>query len=106
MARGVNKLRRMFKLGLAYTVALFTAFASLPACDDLEAAYDCNQICNRYQECLDDDYDTSACASRCRDNAEDDNFADQAEDCQACIDDRSCVDATFGCAAECAAIVP
>jgi hypothetical protein len=96
----------MFKLGLAYTIALITAVASMPACDKVEHAYDCNQICDRYQECLNSDYDTDACASRCRDKADDTDYGNHAEDCQACIDDKSCVNATFSCASECAGIVP
>jgi len=96
----------MFKLGLAYTLALFAAVASMPACDSVEHAYDCNQICNRYEECFDSEYDTGACASKCRDNAEDTNFGNHAESCQACIDDKSCVGATFSCADECSGIVP
>ena len=96
----------MLKLGLVYLVS-FAIAATASSCDAVDRAYDCNQICNRYKECADADYDASACASECRDNAADsEDFEDQADDCQACIDDRSCVGAAFNCGSECAAIVP
>lgn len=84
--------------------------AGIPAslgCDSAEAAFDCQQVCSRYQECFDDDYDVSACRSRCRDKAEDDSaWKNKADDCAACIDDKSCTGATFSCAVECVGIVP
>lgn len=96
----------MFRLGLACTVALLTAVAAMPACDAIEHAYDCNQICNRYKECFNSDYDTSACASKCRDKANDTDFGNHAESCQGCIEGKSCVGASFSCAGECSGIVP
>ena len=97
----------MLKLGLAYTLALFTAFASMPACDSVEHAYDCNKICNRYKDCFDKDYDSGTCQTKCRNHASDDNdYGNHAESCQSCIEDKSCAGAAFGCATECSGIVP
>jgi hypothetical protein len=97
----------MLKLGFAYALALGIALASTSSCSSVEHAYDCNQICGRYQECFDASYDTGTCESRCRDHASDDNdYGNHAESCQSCIDDRSCAGATFACASECAGIVP
>jgi hypothetical protein len=97
----------MFKLIFAYTFSLIAAIASTSACSSAEHAYDCNQICNRYKECFNSSYDTGACASKCRNHASDDKtFADHAESCQSCIEDRSCAGATFSCATECSDIVP
>jgi hypothetical protein len=77
------------------------------SCDSTEAAFDCQQICSRYESCFDSDYDVSACRDRCRDKAgDDDRFKDKADACADCIDDRSCSSATFNCLTECAGIVP
>ena len=96
----------MFKLGFASLLALTVAFtATTPACSSVEHAYDCNQICNRYKDCFDSNYDASACADRCRDKADDDAYGDKAENCEACLDDRSCT-GSFACAGECIGIVP
>jgi len=32
----------------------------------IDSVIDCNGICDRYQSCFDKDYDTSACAAKCR----------------------------------------
>lgn len=74
------------------------------ACDEADQAIDCNQICNRYQECFDSDYDVGACVDRCEPMLESDPHG--ADDCENCIDDRSCAGATFNCASECGQIVP
>ena len=76
-------------------------------CDSVDAAFDCNDICTRYKDCFDSTYDVSACASRCRSHADDDTaYRTQADQCDACIDNRSCTSAVFNCAAECTSIVP
>jgi hypothetical protein len=73
----------------------------------IKNAVDCDGICNRYQSCFDSSYDTGACESRCRDNADkDDDFASKVDDCHNCIDDKSCASATFNCGTPCANIVP
>lgn len=96
----------MFKLGVASIFAMTLAFiATAPACSTVENKYNCDQICDRYKDCFDADYDAEACQASCEDAAEDDGFADQAEDCQACIDDRSCT-GSFACVDECVGIVP
>ncbi|APR88588.1 hypothetical protein A7982_13937 [Minicystis rosea] len=77
------------------------------ACSVIDNALDCNAICDRYQSCFDQDYDTAACQSRCRSNADNDKDFDKKTDiCSTCIDDETCVSATFKCASECVGIVP
>jgi len=96
----------MTKLGFACLLSMSVAFAAM-SCGAADRAYDCNQICNKYKDCADANYDASACASECRSNAADSaSYADQADQCQACVDDRSCAGAAFGCGSECAGIVP
>lgn len=76
-------------------------------CTAIDRASDCQQICDRYRDCIDSAYDTSACARRCRDNAANSESADQRVDqCENCLDDRSCTSSVWNCAGECAGIVP
>jgi hypothetical protein len=73
----------------------------------IQNAVDCHGICTRYQSCFDANYDTSACESRCRDNAgKNDQYANEVDNCHSCIDDKSCASATFNCGSQCANIVP
>ena len=96
----------MFKLGFASLALMIGAFAvAAPGCDSAEDAYDCHQICNRYEDCFDDGYDVDACESKCEDRADTDGYTEQASDCESCLDDKSCTE-SFACAAECAGIVP
>lgn len=88
---------------LAVVGALFT----MASCTAVDSAADCNTICNRYKTCFDGDYDTGACQDRCRSNANgNDNYYVTVNNCEACIDDRSCGSATFNCASECSSVVP
>jgi hypothetical protein len=99
----------MIKLGLASLFSMSLAFglATTTGCDAVDRIYDCNQICQKYRDCADANYDVSQCTQECRDNAADsESFEDKADDCQACVDDRSCVGAAFNCAGECVGIVP
>lgn len=99
----------MIKLGLASIFSLCVAFGitTSTGCESVDRIYDCADICDTYRDCVDANYDTVACATECRENADDSGaFADKADECQACIDDRSCTGAVFGCALECVGIVP
>jgi len=98
----------MYKLGLVAMLSLTAAlWATTPGCGAVDRIYDCNQICNKYEECVNANYDVGACKTRCEDSAaSNEAYEDKADDCQACIDDRSCAGAVFGCGAECVGIVP
>lgn len=98
----------MHKLALAYTFSLLVAaITSMSSCSSAEHTYDCAKICNRYKDCFNSSYDVTECTNRCRNHADSDTaYADQAESCQRCIEDRSCTGATFSCATECVDIVP
>jgi hypothetical protein len=98
----------MIKLGLVWPCLAFAlALSSVSACDSADRIYDCASICDAYRDCLNEDYDVGACTTRCNDNASRSNsFKDRADACQKCINDRSCAGAVFGCAADCAGIVP
>lgn len=75
-------------------------------CDAAENAVNCVQICNRYKDCYNKDYDSSACQTRCRTNANSDSsYMGKASACEACMDDKSCASAAFSCP-PCLGIVP
>src|SRR5688572_28443782 len=96
---------KLFALSSSSLVLAITA--TQLACDEVDRAYDCAQICDKYKTCADANYDDGSCAERCRDSAaESEAVEDKADECQACIDDRSCVGAVFGCTAACVGIVP
>jgi hypothetical protein len=87
-------------------LGLFLAYGC-DAADDIEATIDCDSVCSRYSECFDRNYDVSACRNRCEDSIDTGDLAQSnLDDCENCIDDRSCADATFSCATECISIVP
>jgi hypothetical protein len=109
--RSMNRprLRSPFTLkgALATFVLAASAGLSTPSCDEADKLFDCQSICRRYQTCFSSGYDVDACRSRCTDSADRDvGYPRRADDCQACIDDRSCASAAFGCATRCLGIVP
>ncbi len=77
------------------------------AADEIEAEIDCQSVCDRYAECLDEGYDVSACQNDCENDVDSGELAQSdLDDCENCIEDRSCSGATFACATECIGIVP
>ncbi|MDQ3034863.1 MAG: hypothetical protein M3Y87_20805 [Myxococcota bacterium] len=91
-------------------LALFS-FALALGCsnpvDEIDEEVDCANVCDRYRDCYDASYDTGACRDRCgtmTDAASGDPHA--ADACDACLDDRSCIEATFTCTSECSGILP
>jgi hypothetical protein len=92
-------------LMIVATIALGSLFGI--GCGAVQNAVDCNGICNRYKTCFDSNYDVGKCESNCRDNANsNNNYMTDVNDCNNCIDDKSCASATFSCAAPCATVVP
>jgi hypothetical protein len=77
------------------------------AADEVTNTVNCASVCNRYQECFDSDFDVEGCTDRCEDDADaSENREERLESCDSCIDDKSCSEATFNCASQCAGIVP
>ena len=88
-------------------LASLLLFLGLVGCNPIDAAIDCHAICKRYQSCFDMNYDLVVCETHCRDrSATDTDYRHKADQCSACIDDRSCATATFNCGVECSTIVP
>lgn len=76
-------------------------------CAEIDESVDCNDVCNRYQSCYDSSYDTAACRDRCETLVDAEGGDPRAaNECDTCMDDRSCASAVFSCAAPCAGILP
>ena len=96
-------LKTMVRVGFAFVIAA----ASLGGCSDAKNTITCAEVCNRYQDCFNEDYDVSSCTDKCKSRAgNDDDKQSQLNQCEACIDDKSCTAAAFSCATECVGIVP
>ncbi len=81
--------------------------AGCSATTEIDEEVDCRDVCNRYQSCYDSSYDTAACRDRCGalvDAVGGDPRA--ANECDTCMDDRSCFSAVFNCAQPCEGILP
>jgi len=90
---------------VATLLGLALALAST-GCDSVDRAIDCDNVCQKYNDCVANDLDLDKCTQGCRDWSENSSTNDQAlDDCADCIDGQSCVNATFGCADECAFIL-
>ena len=92
-------------LGVVFMAGL--GLGMISSCDEADELVDCQNICSRYKTCLaDDKFDVSDCRSKCEEKADkEQGFAEQADKCEACVDDRSCSNATWNCTNECAAII-
>jgi hypothetical protein len=91
-----------------YLLCLFAASCVTLSCDsedEIDQFSDCIDICGRYQDCFDESYDTDSCADRCED-MDHTNERTEIDQCENCLDDRSCAEAVFPCAQECTNIVP
>lgn len=79
---------------------------ALGACSSIDNAIDCHTICKRYADCFNSSYDVGACEDRCKANSNDSSFQNHVNTCDACITDKSCTSAVFGCSADCNGVVP
>ena len=91
------------------TLLIASSFASLLTlgilgCDDADQIVDCAQICDKYNDCIDNDIDRTQCIDQCEDKAEEHD--DAADDCENCLDGTTCVEATFQCGLQCAPFLP
>lgn len=95
-------------LRVAYVPMFLASFVlGIASCGEADKIFDCQSVCDRYKNCFDSTYDVGTCRSRCKDKADaDETFQKKADACESCIDDKSCSEATFKCATECAGVVP
>ncbi len=95
---------------IIYCAAMVLALMPL-ACEDdaevVETNTTCAQVCDRYQECIDSDLDVENCTANCADRAsEGENFAEQINSCNDCLQNRRCPSSVFNCTTECIGLVP
>lgn len=96
----------------ATLICILAAVAATTACGDdiveeITNTVDCEDVCSRYADCFDKDYDVSACIDRCEDKADaDENQETRLERCDDCMDDKSCTSTAFACTTECLGLVP
>jgi hypothetical protein len=89
---------------------LVSGVAGLAGCGETEEAYNCAEICETYGDCADalgQDVDVTSCTSECEtesDRSED--FKDDAEACQNCLDANAECSENLPCIDECAGVVP
>lgn len=94
-------------LVLSSLIFAFVGAACSDATDPIVNRITCGDVCGRYKDCFDEDYDVESCTDRCENDATaDEEKEEQLESCSACIDDESCTAAVFECTTECAAFVP
>jgi hypothetical protein len=75
--------------------------------DEVTNSITCGEVCEQYADCFDADYDVDGCIDRCENDATaNEDQERRLEICDACIDDRSCAEATFNCTDDCVGIVP
>lgn len=104
-------LKNSVKLAASTLFSAYVALLGLSGCsdtvDDVKNTIDCQSVCKRYSDCFDSGYDVDGCRDRCESDAgSEEDRQRKLRTCSDCIDDRSCTDATFHCADDCAGIVP
>ncbi|MDB4980785.1 MAG: hypothetical protein JWM82_1537 [Myxococcales bacterium] len=96
-------LRVLALFGLAFATGALTGPVG---CGAVDAAFDCQQVCTKYHDCFDGNYDIGKCRDRCRtSSANDSTVRAKADACESCIEGKSCV-GSFPCALDCGTIVP
>ena len=81
------------------------AFLDL-GCSEADRTFDCADICGKYEECVEDEFDNSECIDTCEDKADnDEDFEEKVDECENCLDSTSCAEATAKCTDECAVVV-
>jgi hypothetical protein len=97
------------RLRLAFLLAIvgLSSFSLLSnSCGTADEIFDCQAVCTRYRDCYDLNYDVGACRNRCKTASDNDPAVRRAaDDCEACIGDRSCISATFACQPACGTII-
>ncbi|MDQ3034105.1 MAG: hypothetical protein M3Y87_16970 [Myxococcota bacterium] len=97
---------RNLAMALFVATSLFAMGCENPV-EAIGESVDCMDVCERYRSCYDTNYDTGACRGRCEALVDADGGRPRAaNDCDTCMDDRSCASAVFACGTECAGILP
>ena len=107
MRMGKRLLDDRVSIVVTLLMAAVLAALMLWGCGSAENTWNCAEICEAYEDCVDEGTDVSECTSSCLEQAEkDDSYAAQVDECEACIDDKSCLEGAFQCSLACAGVVP
>jgi hypothetical protein len=104
-----NSMKKSLETAIVLGVWLSVGvpFGCSSTVDEVTSSVDCHGVCKRYADCFNADYDVDGCSDKCQNSADSDDARQRKlRTCNACIDDRSCTEATFNCAVDCAGIVP
>src|SRR5262245_41246551 len=79
--------KKAVSLFLGAALAAIVGFAAgAGGCDEAQNAWNCSDLCNRYRDCFNHDFDTGACSSRCQSLANNHQIQDErANACQDCM---------------------
>lgn len=87
---------------LSATLAVVGCGSDNSLVEEANNTIDCGQICDRYSECV-TDVDVSECTDYCEDEADaNENVEDRVDNCEDCLDDKSCSEAALSCWDNCA----
>jgi hypothetical protein len=64
----------------------FPLFISTAGCSEIGEAIDCDQMCEKMKNCLDDDLNVRKCAEKCEDRVDDNALANKLDACTDCLD--------------------
>lgn len=84
--------KTMQKLSVAMIMAAALGLgATMSGCGAIDREADCNKICNKKKDCVDNSYNVGACVDYCRSNASNsDSYGQKVNDCAACVETRAC----------------
>jgi hypothetical protein len=100
-------LRKVAVMLVGAALALIVSFVGAGGCEEAQNAFNCADLCNRYQDCFDKTYDTSACEIRCESYANVNAAThDAANRCQNCLNQSACAQATAVNCPDCAGLIP
>ncbi len=101
----MRKLFRNLFLAGSFASALLAAGCD-EAVQELDELANCTDICNRYDECVTDEFDVPGCIDDCEQMSDmSAAYNEQAMACETCIEGMSCLE-DFTCTDECAGVVP
>jgi len=107
LAQALQRAPAMLKCFWIVCLALCLTGVACSAADPITNKWDCHDVCQRYADCLDSDYDVSACKDRCESDASNsDAKQNKLDDCHDCIGENdSCVDDLASCSSSCGTFI-
>lgn len=99
--------RAMLKSFAFFCLFLSVTGVACSAADPITNKWDCHDVCKRYADCFNSDYDVDACKDRCESAASNsDDKQNKLDDCHDCIGENdSCVDDIAECSSSCSTFI-